>query len=257
MRLRYRLLMLCSLACCLIGGPSLLAAGQQVSLKGQVTDQESGKPIAGIEVGVVRAEALGEKGRRSRVKPERVAVTDDEGGFVFSVAATTPGLRDLLVFTCAKDRVNLIHPNVKFGTPTPAARDLGQPAVAHLDLARDVAGIHFRLPPPPTIMRDVIVSVRDGTKLATDVYLPPGKHPPLPALLHRTPYNKAGQGIPFRYLDEGYAVVWQDFRGRFASEGKSDLPFLPDAWGEQQDGYDAIETSPPSGRSRGGYPHRG
>ncbi len=241
MCLRQKLVVLCSLACCLIGPPDLFAAEQHVSLKGRVIDEASGKPIPGIEVGVVRATALGGKGPRSRVKPERVAVADDEGRFEFSVPITMPGLRDVFAFTCAKDRVNLIHPDVKFGTPTPTARDLRHSEMARLDLTHGVTGINFCLPPPPTIMRDVMVSMRDGTKLATDVYLPAGKHPPLPALLYRTPYNKASRGLPFSQLDKGYAVVWQDFRGRFGSEGETDLPFLPDAWGKQQDGYDAIE----------------
>ncbi|NIM48564.1 MAG: hypothetical protein GTO22_04785, partial [Gemmatimonadales bacterium] len=47
--------------------------------------------------------------------------------------------------------------------------------------------------------------------------------------------------LPLLHIERGYAVVRQDFRGRFASEGDSDMPFLPDGWGKCQDGYDTIE----------------
>ena len=241
MRLLQRSLVRYSLLCSLICGPLLHAAESGVSLSGRVTDQESGRPISGIEVGIARANALEGKGPRKRIKPEQIAVTDNMGRFRFSARGAGVGIQEVLVFTCAEDRVNLVHPDVKFGTRAPAVKDLRQERVVRVDFARDTSGLHFILPPPPLIERNVMVPMRDGTRLATDVYLPPGRRAPLPALLHRTPYNKASQGIPFEHLDRDYAVVWQDFRGRFASEGETDLPFLPDAWGEQQDGYDAIE----------------
>ena len=66
--------------------------------------------------------------------------------------------------------------------------------------------------------------MRDGTTLYADVYRPaePGRYP---VLLQRTPYNKAWLGLapmmldPLRAASAGYAVVIQDCRGRFVSEG--------------------------------------
>ena len=43
----------------------------------------------------------------------------------------------------------------------------------------------------------VMVSMRDGTRLATDVYLPAHWREPMPVLLKRTPYNKNTDGIEF------------------------------------------------------------
>jgi uncharacterized protein len=85
--------------------------------------------------------------------------------------------------------------------------------------------------------RNVPVPMRDGTILFADVYRPaePGRYP---VILQRTPYNKAGtigSPAPFalRAVGEGYAVVIQDVRGRWESEGSFyAFPF------ERQDGHD-------------------
>src|SRR5262245_20678028 len=75
-----------------------------------------------------------------------------------------------------------------------------------------------------TVQRDVMVPMRDGVKLATDVYLPTLKGAPvrekLPTILSRSPYNKERPGdLVFAryYATHGYAVVIQDTRGRFKS----------------------------------------
>jgi hypothetical protein len=88
-----------------------------------------------------------------------------------------------------------------------------------------------------------MVAMRDSIQLATDVYLSddPGQWP---ALLIRTPYGKNKEPlieVLAGYLvSQGYAVVIQDTRGRFDSQGTDSL-FLDDGWGDRQDGYDAVE----------------
>src|SRR6266545_3068096 len=78
----------------------------------------------------------------------------------------------------------------------------------------------------------VTVPMRDGAKLATDVYR--GSDDKLPVLLMRTPYNKDGaRTTAERYAAAGYVVVVQDCRGRFASGGD----FFPYN-NEGQDGFD-------------------
>jgi putative CocE/NonD family hydrolase len=88
------------------------------------------------------------------------------------------------------------------------------------------------------MLQDQMVRMRDGVRLATDVHLPAGYRPgldaPLPVILERTPYDKSGisraeqigdrLGVPrpevARYfVEHGFAVVYQDCRGRYRSEG--------------------------------------
>src|SRR5579871_5163261 len=76
------------------------------------------------------------------------------------------------------------------------------------------------------VQRDVWVPMRDGVKLATDIYLPAANgsavREKFPTILQRTPYDKQGTGDVAigKYLAaRGYAVVIQDTRGRFKSEG--------------------------------------
>jgi predicted acyl esterase len=75
-----------------------------------------------------------------------------------------------------------------------------------------------------TVERDVAAVMRDGITLRADVYRPetPGEYP---VLVQRTPYNKViAQNICFQhpawYARQGYIVVVQDTRGRFASDGE-------------------------------------
>jgi hypothetical protein len=88
--------------------------------------------------------------------------------------------------------------------------------------------------------RSEMVAMRDGIRLATDVYLPAGEGP-FPVVLTRTPYSrvkKGQQGTGFER--EGYAFVIQDMRGRFDSEGEN-LPFVGCGWEKHQDGVDTVE----------------
>jgi putative CocE/NonD family hydrolase len=80
---------------------------------------------------------------------------------------------------------------------------------------------------------DVQVPMRDGVRLATDLYLPtaPGPHP---AIVVRTPYTKREAKLVAEFFARyGYAVAVQDTRGRHKSEGQF-YPFRH----EQNDGLD-------------------
>ncbi len=74
--------------------------------------------------------------------------------------------------------------------------------------------------------RNVMIASDDGVKLAADVYLP-GRGGSLtsgqfPAVVERTPYNKdsvASELISY-FVSRGYAVVIEDVRGRYKSEGR-------------------------------------
>lgn len=89
------------------------------------------------------------------------------------------------------------------------------------------------------IEKNVMLPMRDGVKLATDVYRP-RTEAPLPVMLARLPYNKDLPRVfafPIEgYLEAGYAVVVQDMRGRFASEGEFTL-----TRDEPSDGVETID----------------
>jgi hypothetical protein len=75
-------------------------------------------------------------------------------------------------------------------------------------------------------VKDLMVPMRDGVKLATDIFRPAIDGVPvsgkLPLLLQLTPYNKEGQGIAEAakyFARHGYVVALQDDRGTYKSEG--------------------------------------
>ena len=98
------------------------------------------------------------------------------------------------------------------------------------------------------IAKDVMVPMRDGVRLATDIYRPARNGEPEPGpfatILLRTSYDKAA----IRYVDtianyftpRGYAVVQQDLRGRYRSEGTGQYRHTANPH-EGMDGYDTIE----------------
>lgn len=100
------------------------------------------------------------------------------------------------------------------------------------------------------IVRNAMVPMRDGVRLATDIYLP-ADATALPVLLERTPYDKEGTNhadfsvaepvpkskpeIARLFAAQGYAFVVQDCRGRYGSEG-----VFRKYMSEAEDGADTI-----------------
>jgi putative CocE/NonD family hydrolase len=91
------------------------------------------------------------------------------------------------------------------------------------------------------IERDVPTPMRDGTVLRADVYRP-DTDTRVPVIVIRIPYNRSHPLVPSsaidptRAVEAGFAVVCQDSRGRFASEGRF-YPFVDEA----RDAYDTVE----------------
>ena len=93
------------------------------------------------------------------------------------------------------------------------------------------------------VARDVMVPMRDGVRLATDIYRPalgaepvPGR---FPVILQRTNYDKSLEPMPAPaeyFCKRGYVTVVQDCRGRYNSEGE-----YYHMANEALDGYDAVE----------------
>ncbi|MFQ5790658.1 MAG: CocE/NonD family hydrolase [Acidobacteriota bacterium] len=91
--------------------------------------------------------------------------------------------------------------------------------------------------------RQVMVPMRDGVRLATDVYLPQGQGSgPFPVVIERTPYDKGDCRNPHAeyFAARGYVAMVQDERGRYESEGEY-YWLMDEGWGERRDGYDTIE----------------
>ena len=94
------------------------------------------------------------------------------------------------------------------------------------------------------INQKVMVPMRDGIRLATDIYRPKTDKK-VPIIFSRTPYNfnswgdgKEKNGIykrAYEAVKRGYAYVVQNERGRYFSEGEWDILGVP-----LTDGYDAF-----------------
>ncbi|MBI1361730.1 MAG: CocE/NonD family hydrolase [Alphaproteobacteria bacterium] len=87
--------------------------------------------------------------------------------------------------------------------------------------------------------REVMAEMRDGVKLAGNLYLPAGKGP-FPCIVTRTPYGKDAmykdpRGAE-RYTKEGFAYLVQDVRGKGNSQG-----FYQAFINDRDDGYDTVE----------------
>ncbi|MFM6995113.1 MAG: CocE/NonD family hydrolase [Sediminibacterium sp.] len=111
--------------------------------------------------------------------------------------------------------------------------------------AQDTLLIYRKLDSIAVIDQKVMMPMRDGIRLATDIYRPKGDGK-YPIVFSRTPYNFntwVDGKMTSRTLEEayqavsrGYAYVVQNERGRFFSEGEWDILGTPIT-----DGYDALE----------------
>ena len=96
------------------------------------------------------------------------------------------------------------------------------------------------------VERKVMIPMRDGVRLATDIYRPKDASGPVPIVFSKTPYNfnfwDVRNGVPadmstaLAAVKRGYAYVVQNERGHFFSEGNYDILGAPIT-----DGYDAID----------------
>jgi uncharacterized protein len=125
---------------------------------------------------------------------------------------------------------------------------VGQPPRAPLDSAARAHrfDLENELESVAVIDRKEMVAMRDGNKLATDIYRPKDATGKVPTIFVRTPYNfnywDVRNGVPsdmtavLTAVKRGYAYVEQNERGHFFSEGQYDILGPP-----RTDGYDAIQ----------------
>ena len=90
-----------------------------------------------------------------------------------------------------------------------------------------------------TIDTGVAIPMRDGVTLRADI-LRPGTDGTFPVLVYRTPYDRHDaiddSGVARQAVARGYAVVLEDVRGRYGSDGEF-VAYMQ----EGKDGYDTIE----------------
>jgi putative CocE/NonD family hydrolase len=111
--------------------------------------------------------------------------------------------------------------------------------------AQDDSDVMKKLEAVAVIEHKVMVPMRDGVRLATDIYRPADTTAPVPTIFVRTPYNfnTYRDGEPqvrqatyaLEAVERGYAYVIQNERGKFFSEGEWDILGPP-----KTDGYDAL-----------------
>jgi uncharacterized protein len=103
--------------------------------------------------------------------------------------------------------------------------------------------------------QEVMIPMRDGVRLHTEIYVPKNPAGPLPFLITRTPYGVSGGpgGYSHLFVDypemipDGYIFVFQDIRGRYGSEGTFVMqrdpcePPRAGCIGEGTDTYDTID----------------
>jgi len=92
-----------------------------------------------------------------------------------------------------------------------------------------------------SIQRKAWVPMRDGIRLSTDIYLPKDAEGPLPTIFWRTPYNYNELSGPRsrmarNAIENGFAFVIQNERGKFFSEGEWEILGRP-----RTDGYDTLD----------------
>jgi uncharacterized protein len=102
------------------------------------------------------------------------------------------------------------------------------------------------------VERKLMIPMRDGVRLATDVYYPRNAAATVPAIFVKTPYNfnwwDVRTGAPrdmsaiIAAVRRGYAYVQQNERGRFFSEGEWDILGPPITDGE--DAFSWIAAQP-------------
>jgi putative CocE/NonD family hydrolase len=113
------------------------------------------------------------------------------------------------------------------------------PNVVHKD--KKACDAYFEFADKVDMYQMQMVEMRDGVRLATDVYLPKERSDKVPAILLKTPYNENTlKGSTLRSanlaIDNGYAFIVQNERGRYYSEGDWDILGKP-----RTDGVDTLD----------------
>src|SRR5215467_768188 len=120
-----------------------------------------------------------------------------------------------------------------------------RPAAPNPELIAQRTALEKELESVAIIERKVMVPMRDGKRMAADIYRPKDESKKYPIIFSRTPYNfnfwdvrngsYADMSTPLTAVKRGYAYVVMNERGHFFSEGNYDILGPP-----LTDGTDAI-----------------
>ncbi len=123
---------------------------------------------------------------------------------------------------------------------------IGQPAPLSASDKQKRTDTEAELQSLAVVERKLLIPMRDGVRLATDVYRPKNAGGPVPIVFSKTPYNfnfwDVKNGVPadmttaLAAVKRGYAYVVQNERGHFFSEGNYDILGPPTT-----DGVDTLE----------------
>lgn len=94
--------------------------------------------------------------------------------------------------------------------------------------------------PEPTAT--IEIPMRDGVCLPADIYLPSADAHQLPCILIRAPNGRNRHAEEYGFLvQHGYVLVIQSTRNSLETDDAISFPYLTDAWGALQDGYDTVQ----------------
>ena len=130
------------------------------------------------------------------------------------------------------------HPFLRFAVVGLAALAA---ATVHAAEDEELEELRAKLESIAEVEKMVMVPMRDGVRLATDIYRPKEVDGPLPTIFWRTPYNfnklrKSRLEFMIPALERGYAFIIQNERGKFFSEGEWEILGFP-----RTDGWDALD----------------
>ena len=143
--------------------------------------------------------------------------------------------------TCRRYLISAVIAVVAATVGTVAQRGAGlspEQIASRLAIEKELASI-------AVVERKVMMPMRDGVRLATDIYRPKDSSKKVPTIFVRTPYNfnywDVRNGVPramtaaLNAVKRGYAYIDQNERGHFFSEGNYDILGPP-----RSDGDDAL-----------------
>ncbi|MCR4317434.1 MAG: CocE/NonD family hydrolase [Planctomycetes bacterium] len=218
------------------------------TVRGTVTDADTGDSIEGVKVCFLRKSSVDFRGV-TPVSDELNFRTNNQGVYTGVVPGFFPGTDEIYIYTSDGRFTNVIYESATFAALDPTPAELQQDGATLQDAkSGNLNGIDFRLKKRESgPLQDggifEMIEMSDGVRLATDVYLAEGGSEKKPAVLVRTPYGRRAMGMDQQgrnYSAAGYNCVIQDTRGRFDSEGSEDV-FHNDGWSGDTDGRDTCD----------------
>jgi len=209
-------------------------------LTGRVVNVRTGRPPARLPLAAVRMASLEAADPAAPAPAEWRGASELDGSFTLDLAGASPTTDDIVVFTASPlYTCATLGAALEAGWPTAGALLAVSPQPVQPSAETPITlGVEPAVPVEP---RTEMVTMTDGARLATEIFLPGEDGGPWPAVLARTPYGRFWlHDLAASFIARGYAFVAQDMRGRFDSEGEA-LAFADCGWAGHRDGYTTVE----------------